>query len=419
MTVVKTITVSNGLVQSGASGTVDTADITASAVTYAKVQNTAAGSVLLGRGAGLAGAVQEITLGTGLSMSGTVLSATGGGTGTVTSFSAGNLSPLFTTSVATATTTPALTFAAVSQAANLHYASPDGAAGVPAFRALVTADLAAGMVTYAKIQNVTAGKLLGSVSASAAAPGEVTVGSGLSLTAGTLSATGGGGTVTSVGLALSGTFPFAVSGSPVTTSGTITLTTVNSSTPNVFYCTQPSGTGPWLARVIVPADLPVFAAAGGTHAAGAVPDPGATAHSNFPYLLGDNASWRKPLTLLAVNTVATSESTSSTALVDLTTLDSVSFTLDETRNVLCAYVANTYNTSASNSYHRDVFNFDGSDDTGSQTDTVAVAGFANNDVMLYQKSLAAGAHTVKVRHASPFAGTGTWRARTLAVFLAP
>src|SRR5579859_867295 len=34
----------------------------------------------------------------------------GGGSGTVTSFSAGNLSPLFTSSVATATTTPALTF---------------------------------------------------------------------------------------------------------------------------------------------------------------------------------------------------------------------------------------------------------------------------------------------------------------------
>jgi hypothetical protein len=61
--------------------------------------------------------------------------------GTVTSYSAGDLSPLFTTSEATATTTPALTFAPVSQAANLVYASPNGAAGNPTFRAIVGADV--------------------------------------------------------------------------------------------------------------------------------------------------------------------------------------------------------------------------------------------------------------------------------------
>lgn len=65
----------------------------------------------------------------------------GGGTGTVTNFSAGDLSPLFTTSVATSTTTPALTFAQVSQNQNLVYASPDGVAGFPTFRALVAGDL--------------------------------------------------------------------------------------------------------------------------------------------------------------------------------------------------------------------------------------------------------------------------------------
>jgi hypothetical protein len=63
--------------------------------------------------------------------------------GTVTSFSAGDLSPLFTTSEATATTTPALTFAQVSQNQNLVFASPDGSSGNPVFRALVLADLPA------------------------------------------------------------------------------------------------------------------------------------------------------------------------------------------------------------------------------------------------------------------------------------
>jgi len=66
----------------------------------------------------------------------------GGGSGTVTSFSSGNLSPLFTTSVATASTTPALSFTAVNQAANLFYVGPAaGGAAAPTFRAMVNADL--------------------------------------------------------------------------------------------------------------------------------------------------------------------------------------------------------------------------------------------------------------------------------------
>lgn len=75
------------------------------------------------------------------------------GTGTVTSFSSGNLSPLFTTSVANPTTTPALSFALVSQNQNLVYASPNGSSGNPAFRSLVTADMpysfTSGMIPYA------------------------------------------------------------------------------------------------------------------------------------------------------------------------------------------------------------------------------------------------------------------------------
>lgn len=56
-----------------------TATIANGAVTYAKMQNATAGSILLGRGNSGAGAIQEITLGSGLTMTGTVLSATGGG----------------------------------------------------------------------------------------------------------------------------------------------------------------------------------------------------------------------------------------------------------------------------------------------------------------------------------------------------
>lgn len=85
----------------------------------------------------------NILLGTNLSLAGTTLNATGGsGQGTVSSFSAGNLSPLFTTSVATATTTPALSFLLSNASANVVFAGPvSGVASSPAFRALVSSDI--------------------------------------------------------------------------------------------------------------------------------------------------------------------------------------------------------------------------------------------------------------------------------------
>jgi len=61
---------------SGATWTIDN-----DAVTYAKIQNVSAASKLLGRGDSGSGAVQEITLGTNLSMSGTTLNASGGSSG--------------------------------------------------------------------------------------------------------------------------------------------------------------------------------------------------------------------------------------------------------------------------------------------------------------------------------------------------
>jgi hypothetical protein len=64
--------------------------------------------------------------------------------GTVTNFSAGDLSPLFTTSEATTTTTPALSFSLNTQTANTVFAGPTtGGAAAPTFRALVAADIPA------------------------------------------------------------------------------------------------------------------------------------------------------------------------------------------------------------------------------------------------------------------------------------
>ncbi len=78
-----------------------------------------------------------------LSTNGSVLSWIAvSGMGTVTSFSSGNLSPIFTASVANSTTTPALTFTLSTHTANTVFAGPtSGSAAAPTFRSLVAADI--------------------------------------------------------------------------------------------------------------------------------------------------------------------------------------------------------------------------------------------------------------------------------------
>jgi hypothetical protein len=53
--------------------------------------------------------------------------------GSVTSFSSGNMAPLFTTSVATATTTPALTYTLTNAAANSFFGNFSGSTGAPSY----------------------------------------------------------------------------------------------------------------------------------------------------------------------------------------------------------------------------------------------------------------------------------------------
>ena len=97
-------TISNTSPSSGGTITALTTDVTASgsgsvvatiandAVTYAKMQNVSTNNRLLGRATAGAGDVEEITLGTGLSISGTTLNASGGGgSGTVNSGTANRL----------------------------------------------------------------------------------------------------------------------------------------------------------------------------------------------------------------------------------------------------------------------------------------------------------------------------------------
>ena len=101
---------------------------------------------------------------------------------------------------------------------------------------------------------------------------------------------GGSGTVTSVSLTLPSFM--SVSGSPVTTSGTFTVTLATQAANAVFAGpTSGSAAAPTF-RALVAADLPVMVASGGSHAGGAVPDPGATAGATK--FLREDATWQVP-----------------------------------------------------------------------------------------------------------------------------
>lgn len=97
--------------------------------------NTVLGALTATTPSGLAvpscsGATNALTWTSGTGFGCNTISA---GTGTVTSFSAGTLSPLFTTSVATATTTPALSFTLTNAAANTVFGNPTGSSAAPSY----------------------------------------------------------------------------------------------------------------------------------------------------------------------------------------------------------------------------------------------------------------------------------------------
>lgn len=99
--------------------------------------------------------------GTTITIASGVISATSGGSGTVTSVSSGNLSPLFTTSVATSTSTPSLSFALSNAAQNSVLAGPaTGGAGSPSYQTAPTIS-AANMTSFPTLNQSTTGTAAG------------------------------------------------------------------------------------------------------------------------------------------------------------------------------------------------------------------------------------------------------------------
>jgi hypothetical protein len=156
-----------GDVTSPAGSTVNT--LATGAVTYAKQQNVTAAR-LIGNPTGSLAAPSEISLGTNLSFAGTVLNATAGAGG-LSGMTAGQI-PI----AATATT--------VTSSGNLSGAvtTSNSLATTMSANAVATTNITNANVTYAKIQNVTASRLLGNPTGSAAAPLEISLGTNLSFT---------------------------------------------------------------------------------------------------------------------------------------------------------------------------------------------------------------------------------------------
>ena len=147
------------------------------------------------------------------------------GTGTVTSVGL-SLPAIFTVSGSPVTTTGTLTAVLASQTANYFFAAPNGSAGAPTFRAIVAADVPTlNQNTTGTASNVTGIVAVVNGGTGTATPSLV-AGTNVSITGTwpnqTINSSNPGGTVTSVAASVPSFL--SISGSPITSSGTLAIT---------------------------------------------------------------------------------------------------------------------------------------------------------------------------------------------------
>jgi hypothetical protein len=120
--------------------------------------------------------------------------------------------------------------------------------------------------------------------------------------------------------------------------------------------------------------------------------------------------------VLGSSYVATPESTASSSYTQLTTHDTVTFTLAATTNVLATYMA--YNSpAASNPVCVTQFNVDASDIAATALFAQTIAGASTPTQNEYKTSLAAGSHTILVDYKAT--GVCYWYNRLLTIQAAP
>ena len=192
------------------------------------------------------------------------------GTGTVTSVALA-LPGEFSISGSPVTGAGTLTGSWANQTGNMAFMSPDNATGTPGFRAVRPRDigiLAKGDLATTSVYPYTSFSILG-----IGTDGKVLMADSTQATGMKWETLTGTGTVTSVAQ----TVPagFSISGSPVTTSGTLAIT-FGSTTANRILMTNGSGTVSWSNLATSPSTyVGLMGPSGVGHAAGLAPDPGA------------------------------------------------------------------------------------------------------------------------------------------------
>lgn len=462
--VIKTLVTTAGLVTAATKNLVAGADVQDGTLAYAKIQPTAAPSVLLGRGSAAgAGALQEVSLGAHLSLTGTVLDAIvppGYTDAAAVDAVAGALADSSTIGWGYDSGVPSLAAVVLPHSIGNTQLRQGSAASVVARAPGTAGDLAdlassadgqflvrrAGALTFSVLvgsdippldaADITTGVFpvaRGGTGQAVYAVGDVLYASAtgtLSRLAGNASAArqflmsqGSGATPAAPAWAVllaadipgldaaaitSGFFPVARGGTGANMSAT--------GGPGQFVKQLTTG-GAFSTFAINAAELPVMVAAGASAARGAAPAPGGVAHPNIPYVLGDNAAWGQPFgRMLGVTVVNTAESSTSTANVPLTTLDRVTVTLDENCNLLLIFNCNQYINTA-NFNVRNTFYLNGSPLSGGFDVGFPAVNLSASVTHLYRVNLNAGTYNIDVYHAVPNGGQGTWYGRTLAVFL--
>ncbi|HMC69157.1 MAG TPA: hypothetical protein VKJ07_08395, partial [Mycobacteriales bacterium] len=211
------------------------ADIPAGIVTYAKIQNEGA-STLIGNPTGAPAAPSEITLGATLAFSGTSL-RTAALTGDVTS-GANSFATTVTKINGTTLGSTTATAGNLLVGSGAQWASV-AVSGDAALSSAGLLTIAAGAISYAKIQNVAALRLIGNSTGAPAAPSEITLGAALTFAGSALQTLAHTGDVTTPANSLVTTVA-AIAGTAV--SGT-------TGTTNVVFSGSPTITTPSIARI--------------------------------------------------------------------------------------------------------------------------------------------------------------------------
>lgn len=161
--------------------------------------------------------------------------------------------------------------------------------------------------------------------------------------------------------------------------------------------------------------LPVFGAAGGSAAAGLVPQPAAVPHPNTFFGLRDTGGFGiVPGQVVAYLNVPADEATASTGYVDLATPESVTYTLDANCMLLIFYVATVYGTNVGQNVFSALYGsgvFVGGSDVYIN---LGYLGQAAHQIIAFTARVGPGTFTTSVRHQTSV-GTGHWMRRMLVV----